>query len=353
MNLEDTIYFGCAAYSMLHPNRASELDHLFCVNGNGYEWENGELVSVSDSFVYKNGRPRSLKSAISNVFRLRLASDKARKKHERDYKRRQKRNPVEWNTVVATGLDKLIEDALAARKALQEKDPVEYERRRAAEKKEWTKTKRKWAEERKWAYRVPADIKKRVKCTEGFNRWYPICQYSALMTFPDNIKSDWLNGVIEVCNLIIANPPQARVSYDDPGGVHSKNECLRTMELAIGSLQRAVKIQRSRAAKTSQGLQSGPKITHQEPEPGNLTKVGQRVQIVKDIPWSTANGAVATQPSVGLRGKIANSKKYPYPTPPAGHSAVWLLSTDLGYEEWDEDHKYQCRYIPTDCLKAI
>ena len=44
MNLEITIQSLFDSYPGLFKERADCLNHLFCTNGNGYEWENGELI---------------------------------------------------------------------------------------------------------------------------------------------------------------------------------------------------------------------------------------------------------------------------------------------------------------------
>ena len=45
MRAEDTLQFMTDFYPDLFYNRQRALNHLFCVNGNGYKWINGELVS--------------------------------------------------------------------------------------------------------------------------------------------------------------------------------------------------------------------------------------------------------------------------------------------------------------------
>ena len=44
MRAEDTLQFMMDFNGNLFWNRQKCLDHLFCTIGNGYEWENGELV---------------------------------------------------------------------------------------------------------------------------------------------------------------------------------------------------------------------------------------------------------------------------------------------------------------------
>lgn len=45
MNVKDTIETCMRCYPMLFHTRRSVLLHLFCVCGNGYHWEEGELVT--------------------------------------------------------------------------------------------------------------------------------------------------------------------------------------------------------------------------------------------------------------------------------------------------------------------
>lgn len=52
MRLEETIQEMYDKYPILFQNRSDCLDHLFCVIGNGYEWNDGELISC-DRKKYK------------------------------------------------------------------------------------------------------------------------------------------------------------------------------------------------------------------------------------------------------------------------------------------------------------
>ena len=48
MRAEDTLQFMMDFQGDLYYNRQKCLDHLFCTIGNGYKWENGELVELSE-----------------------------------------------------------------------------------------------------------------------------------------------------------------------------------------------------------------------------------------------------------------------------------------------------------------
>jgi hypothetical protein len=247
MKLEDQIYFGCAAYSMIHPNRAAELNHLFLVIGNGYVWENGQLVAVCDDQTYKNGKPMSLNAAINRVFRNRREAAKRRKAHDRKMARDRKLHPEKYPEMSDTVLDKLIERAVEETRKVKAKDPVAFEAQRKRQAAEFAVQKRKWREEEKWEYRVPADIKKRTAyqdtvpgAHDGYNDWYPACEYSKIVTFPENVQDDYLRGIIEVCQLVLANPPVA------DGRTSTERTVEETLAVVKKALIRATKLAENR-----------------------------------------------------------------------------------------------------------
>lgn len=69
MDVNRTIAGMIHTFPSLFKNRTQALHHLFCVNGNGFEWENGELVDfytdeqraeyAADVVTYLDGSPRS------------------------------------------------------------------------------------------------------------------------------------------------------------------------------------------------------------------------------------------------------------------------------------------------------
>lgn len=257
MTFEEQIYFGCAAYSMLHPHRASELNQLFLTIGNGYEWnENGELVNLCGETNFKNGKPRSVKSAVAYVFKRRKLDAAARRKHERAYQRDLKAHPEKYPKPDNAGLDDLINKAIAAMAEAQKKDPEGYAKKRAAQLAEMKESTRRWKAAERYEYKVPTDIKKRIAyqtpeagAYEGYNNWYPACEkYSRIFTYnPATIKNDWLEGIIEVCQLVIANPPKPTPSYPhDPDGKHAERQCAETVALVTKALDRALAIKSDR-----------------------------------------------------------------------------------------------------------
>ena len=49
MTVKDNLKILLLNYPELFPNAFSVYHHWFCVNGNGYEWKNGELVNAYDN----------------------------------------------------------------------------------------------------------------------------------------------------------------------------------------------------------------------------------------------------------------------------------------------------------------
>jgi hypothetical protein len=280
MNLKDQIYYSCAAYSSIHPNKGAVLNHLFCVIGNGYEWHNGELIALDGDMYTKDGRPLSVESAINKTFRNRRKNDAARKAWERKRKREEKLTlqhkkdcPIttrcncgmwhvddndhnKWcgrnfpqdlkcdcgtaariaeNDKFMASIDATIEKVVAEMaKRTSEEKAADMKRADAALK----HTKRQMREAKSNAYRIPTDIDERVKDTK-YDHWYPMCSYSKMVCFPDNIKPMWLNAIIETAQLVIANPPQ--VDQHNP-----QARADETVALAKQSLERALALKAAR-----------------------------------------------------------------------------------------------------------
>jgi len=262
MNFEQHIRYSCSAYSMIHPNRAAVLNHLFCVNGNGYEWENGALVEVCGDTHYKNGKPMSMNAAIKNVFRKRRERNAATRAHERKLKRDMKLHPEKYPSMRDDKLDKLIEQAMEAARKAKEADPVGYAEKVKKQVEEFKASTERWKAEQKWEYSIPTDIDKRVKDTE-FHHWYPMhmdgLEYAPLASFPDDIQDEWLDGIIETAVLICNSYERFERSeiepftkypvHNDPDGKFSKQATRNTYAVANYALHRANEMKLARQNK--------------------------------------------------------------------------------------------------------
>jgi len=262
MNLKDQIYYSCAVYSSIHPNRAAVLNHLFCVIGNGYEWHKGKLVALDGDMFTKDGRPLSLKAAINKTFRNRHKRNEFRKQWERKQKREaklalkhKKDCPISMygefdqfrcdcgaaariaeNDKFMASIDATIEKCLAemAKRSPEEKEAARKESAAALK-----HTKRMIADQKRYDYSIPDDIDARVKDTK-YDHWYPMCGYSKMVCFPDDVKPEWLNAIIETAQLVIANPPT--IDKHNP-----QERADGTVALAKKSLKRALALKAARA----------------------------------------------------------------------------------------------------------
>jgi hypothetical protein len=314
MRLEDQIYVSCAAYSSIHPNRAAVLNHLFCVLGNGYEWENGALVECCGETTTKSGKRLSVRAAINKIFRERRKRDEFRKHHERNRKAREKRatthskscpiitrcNCGMWHIDDTdhnkwcgrnfpddlkcncgaqaridaarpkdAEIDAMIERAIAEAKKAREADPVGYETKRKEQEEKFKAMRRKWSAEKRYDYRVPKDIDKRVKDTSNYDHWYPISMDypSNLLNFPDDIKPEWLNAIIETAELICDSYGRfereggpAFTDYGlhtDPDGSHGKKATRNTYVVANAALHRAQELKLARKNNRAKTVRRG------------------------------------------------------------------------------------------------
>lgn len=202
----------------------------------------------------KGGKPLSLRAAINKAFRERRLRHDAEKKFKREQKRLDKANPSS-----RTPDQEFTKIMIEAQRKLQESNPEGYAGLCAKRDAEFKRTQKAWRAEKRWDYRIPVDIAKRVKDTT-FDGWYPVAdKYSHMCTFPNGIKPDWLDGVIEICRLIILHPPRVQAGYQDKGGKYAAKQSKETVRCATNALSRALglKHQREQAAKRKQKKGAG------------------------------------------------------------------------------------------------
>lgn len=143
--LEFAVNVSLLAYHGIHPTRAHVVNHLYCVNGNGYDWFEGRLHEGTDE-----------KSA--EVARMLLNGDPETwiKKYVEEYDR--ERFPPLY-------MDEKLRELLQ-RHGLPLDPPV----------------------------------------LEPKFHIYPICQYADIMNLPEDIRPDWLAGAEEALHLIETVP---------------------------------------------------------------------------------------------------------------------------------------------------
>jgi len=155
MKLQKTIEECIRDYPSLYPSRSAVLDHLFCSYGNGYDWVNGELVDI-----FEEERDENKALWIDSL-------EKAQKEFEDA--------ETDIDRYIIGSLVEMYEEKVAEHRVIRE----EYMERASKE----------YVEER-------------------YTRWCPMCKYSGLVNFPDDIKPDWAAGIKEAAYAILALPEE-------------------------------------------------------------------------------------------------------------------------------------------------
>lgn len=167
---EQLIYYGCAAYSSLFPNRAAMLNHMFLVAGNGFKWHEGMLIPTD-----WHGSNKLIRTHIKEAFENR----KERHQFEKVEQAKQRER-----------LAGVFEHFPGLEEKMYAEDPYDFA--------------------------IPEDIQERVKDISAWQddprdgppyyNWYPTdskCSYARLLNWPKDIKPDYLRGIVETAELVI------------------------------------------------------------------------------------------------------------------------------------------------------
>lgn len=148
MNVECTIQEMFDTYPTLFKERADCLNHLFCVIGNGYYWENGELVDSPND------------SGVAKICECHLVNGKAYQHNKLSL-----RDECYFNNLVDRS-----DEVMFVKWVLSRPDNVYH----------------KYPRYKRWGFYL-----------QGY------CEYAKLFNYPDDIKKDWLDA-IEECKCLLA-----------------------------------------------------------------------------------------------------------------------------------------------------
>lgn len=177
MTLKETVRNSLLSFPVLHFNALTVYNHLFCVIGNGYEWENGELIEYG--ILLGKSKPKKLtieKAAIQAI-----VESERRKDNEKIYGK-------DWRLELV--LPELEEIFLVDKKMGDFSIPSKQNSRKAFD----------------WKYILRSR-------KEDF-KFYTLSQYSQMCCLPDDIKSDWLEGVEKLVGIMETYPD----NVEDPEG---------------------------------------------------------------------------------------------------------------------------------------
>lgn len=180
MNLKDSVINSMREYPSISENKLDVYDHLFLTNGNGYDWVNGELIEPS------NEKPNviSIEEAIDKLFndeyRIDLTTDRMffyieeLEKEEKVVKESLQNDLKRYAQDVKT----IINAEKAVNQSLFEIEPI-----------------------------ISLDGLE-PECT-----LYPLSKYSKIMNIPDDIKSDWLDGIKELMDYLLNSEFPSVIEY--------------------------------------------------------------------------------------------------------------------------------------------
>lgn len=172
----------------LFKNALDVYEHLFCTNGNGYEWVGGCLVECGQAI-----NQFSVEDAIDNVFES--AKDK---------------------DILATKANLLIALSDAQTKTNKKsrdeniKDDIVKTMSNIIDKIQYNIELCHRIDERCDDFEVPSEsgkYKDRIYNTPKYN-WeiYPLCEYSKICCIPDDVREDWLEGCKFMLEFIKTHP---------------------------------------------------------------------------------------------------------------------------------------------------
>ena len=163
MTIKDTIKSIIIMFPRLYSTKLSVYNHLFLTNGNGYRWENGELISEDDK----------------------------------------------ENCSIEDGLESLFNDELQYRflenylkVTTDSEDIINYFKRRNKEKLELAKV----------ILNYENIISEKLYITNE-EELYPLCKYAKILNIPDDIKDDWKDAIKEFLDFILTSEEDKVIIY--------------------------------------------------------------------------------------------------------------------------------------------
>ena len=163
MTIKDTIKSMIITCPRLFPTKLSVYNHLFLTNGNGYRWENGELISEDDE------ENCSIEDGLESLFCDQLQYD-------------------------------FLEGYLNT--TPDSEDIINYFKRRNKENLELAKV----------IINYEKIINEKLYLPNK-EELYPLCKYAKILNIPDDIKDDWKDALKEFLDFIMTSEENEVIIY--------------------------------------------------------------------------------------------------------------------------------------------
>lgn len=172
MNLKDTMLRDIRLYPSITKNKLDIYNHLFLTCGNAYEWSNGKLV-----YVYGDNKVPTIEEAIEkellDEYKLNLFSSAINSyigcygENSPECKNQMEKFLKRYNENIQTILHA---EHIINHDILINEDTIDFD-------------------------------------------FYPLTQYAAIMNIPNDIQTDWLEGIKELLNYLINSDLSKVVEY--------------------------------------------------------------------------------------------------------------------------------------------
>lgn len=170
--VKDTLWKCLLNFPTVFPNALSVYNHWFCVNGNGYEWKNGELVSpeYGDSNLEKHHNAKTVDEAIINCLDWDLVCSWDENGNSKQFMHCYKTEDEIANYIKRVNRRTITDVKMILNTDNRMKD-----------------------------FSIPIDP---ILGDKFKFKFYPLCEYSRIYTFPDDVTSDWLRALKQMVDLM-------------------------------------------------------------------------------------------------------------------------------------------------------
>lgn len=185
MSPKEEIRYSLMMFPSIHKNKLDVYDHLFLVNGNGYEWRNGELVVCSKEDIDVNNLKTT--DSIDNIFNSRDFSMNLLKSTIKCYISTEEPISEKRAEIISVMIMDLFKQQLSTiHETVKQVLPETIDK---------------------------AELDMTLENTSKGFELYPICEYSKIMMIPDDITEEWKYAVREFYEFIMNSQEPEVIRY--------------------------------------------------------------------------------------------------------------------------------------------
>lgn len=180
MKLKDSVINSMREYPSISGNKLDVYNHLFLTNGNGYDWVNGELIEKYDKRLNVISIEEAIDKLFNNESRIDLTTDR-----------------MFFYILELNKGEKVVKESL------------QYDLERYARDVKIIINAEKVVNQNLFEIEPIISLNGlNPECT-----LYPLSKYSKIMNIPNDIQTDWLDGIKELMNYLLNSEFPCVVEY--------------------------------------------------------------------------------------------------------------------------------------------